>query len=384
MLTRKGARRLTSMLDQVATVVQENPSILGVDSRIAADFAYRCDLLSDAIETRAVNNFPRQASEHDEEEAEDEAPEAPESKKASFARRAGFDASTIGDEVPGPLEQLDSDEPWMGDHFTQQRFEELRGAQQAGELGAQPYFAPNAKKAALDGLHILAAGPSRGFSDKSKMPSIELEDTTGQLADLVKQLTELQQAVAQREARLKAIAAQELQELEESKDAAAKALKVLTEAMRPALKEHANYVLRARDGLLEVTAMYQAVAKSRTLDAVFAQVLIDVANKYGEEVAQFISQTVDSLREMDKPLTISYKGSEMLMKSASHRSAGLLDNIIQFKDYIVKSVSKLVSIFTTATTLLKNKFKKVEGSRSEVLKALKQGKTASHSWLIEE
>jgi len=416
MLTRKGARRLTSMLDQVATVVQGNPSVLGVNGRIAADFAYRCDLLSDAIETRAVNNFPRQASEHDEEEAEDEAPEskkkasvhariarlrrlaaeadgeeeaedeeAPESKKkASFARRAGFDASTIGEEVPGPLEQLDSDEPWMGDHFTQERFEELRGAQQAGELGAKPYFAPNAKKAALDGLRILAAGPSRGFSDKSKMPSIELEDTTGQLADLVKQLTDLQQAVAQREARLKAIAAQELQELEESKDAAAKALKVLTDAMRPALKEHGNYVLKARDGLLEVTAMYQAVAKSRTLDAVFSQALIDVANKYGEEVAQFISQTVDSLREMDKPLTISYKGSEMLMKSASYRSAGLLDSIVQFKDYIVKSVSKLVSIFTTATTLLKKKFTKVESSRSEVLKVLKQGKTASHSWLMEE
>ena len=388
MLTRKGARRLTSMLDQVATVVQENPSVLGVDSRIAADFAYRCDLLSDAIETRAINNFPRQASEHDgeeseDEEAENEAPKA-ESKKKAFARRAGFDASTIGEEVDGPLEQLDSDEPWMDDHFTQEKFEELRGAQQAGALGAKPYFAPNAKKAALDGLRILAAGPSRGFSDKSKMSTIELEDTTGQLADLVKQLTDLQQAVAQREAKLKAIAAQELQELEESKDAATKALKVLTEAMRPALKEHGNYVLKARDGLLEVTAMYQAVAKSRTLDAVFSQTLIDVANKYGEEVAQFISQTVDSLREMDKPLTISYKGSEMLVKSASYRSAGLLDNIVQFKDYIVKSVSKLVSIFTTATDLLKKKFTKVESSRSEVLKALKQGKTASHSWLIEE
>jgi hypothetical protein len=175
------------MLDQVATVVQGNPSVLGVDSRIAADFAYRCDLLSDAIETRAINNFPRQASEHDGEESEDEAPEAPkaeskkkasvqarlahlrrlaaeadgeeaeeeaedeapkaESKKKAFARRAGFDASTIGEEVDGPLEQLDSDEPWMDDHFTQEKFEELRGAQQAGALGAKPYFAPNAKKA---------------------------------------------------------------------------------------------------------------------------------------------------------------------------------------------------------------------------------------------
>ena len=63
MLTRQGARRLTSMLDRIASVIQDHPGVLGINNKIAKDFAYRCDLLSDAIETRAVQNFPRQASE---------------------------------------------------------------------------------------------------------------------------------------------------------------------------------------------------------------------------------------------------------------------------------------------------------------------------------
>jgi len=50
-------------------------------------------------------------------------------------RRANFDAYEIGQPVPGPLETLDSDEPWMGDHFTQENFEQLQDAQMDGELG---------------------------------------------------------------------------------------------------------------------------------------------------------------------------------------------------------------------------------------------------------
>jgi hypothetical protein len=50
-------------------------------------------------------------------------------------RRANFDAHEIGQPVPGPIETLDSDEPWMGDHFTQENFEQLQDAQIDGELG---------------------------------------------------------------------------------------------------------------------------------------------------------------------------------------------------------------------------------------------------------
>jgi hypothetical protein len=50
-------------------------------------------------------------------------------------RRANFDAYEIGQPVSGPLETLDSDEPWMDDHFTQENFEQLQDAQMDGELG---------------------------------------------------------------------------------------------------------------------------------------------------------------------------------------------------------------------------------------------------------
>ena len=74
MLTRQGARRVTSMLDRLASVIQENPAILGINRKIAQDFAYRCDLLSDAVEGRAVANFPRLAAEADEDDEVEETP----------------------------------------------------------------------------------------------------------------------------------------------------------------------------------------------------------------------------------------------------------------------------------------------------------------------
>jgi hypothetical protein len=54
---------------------------------------------------------------------------------AKFRRRANFDAYEIGQPVPGPVDTFDSDEPWMGDHFTQENFEQLQDAQIDGELG---------------------------------------------------------------------------------------------------------------------------------------------------------------------------------------------------------------------------------------------------------
>jgi hypothetical protein len=54
---------------------------------------------------------------------------------ANLRRRANFDAHEIGQTVPGPIETLDSDEPWMDDHFTQENFEQLQDAQIDGELG---------------------------------------------------------------------------------------------------------------------------------------------------------------------------------------------------------------------------------------------------------
>lgn len=97
-LTRRGARNLTATLDRIASAVQDNPALLGIDSKIAKDFAFRCDLISDAIETTAVTNFPKSASD--------------------------FPADEIGAEVPGPLVDGEVEADAAG-HFTQDEFSEL-------------------------------------------------------------------------------------------------------------------------------------------------------------------------------------------------------------------------------------------------------------------
>jgi len=127
-LTRQGARNLTAALDNIAQVVQNRAALLGLDTRTATDFAYRCDLLSDAIERTASTNFPlsRQAAEkgNDDEGMSVEHGEG------------GFDPNLIGDEVPGPLEIIEPpSEPWMDGHFTQEKYHVLGELQEAGELG---------------------------------------------------------------------------------------------------------------------------------------------------------------------------------------------------------------------------------------------------------
>lgn len=130
-LTRQGARNLTAALDNIAQVVQQRAALLGLDTRTATDFAYRCDLLSDAIERTASANFPlsRQATDAYGKGSDDEGMSVEHGE-------GGFDPNLIGDEVPGPLEIIEPpSEPWMDGHFTQEEYHVLGELQEAGELG---------------------------------------------------------------------------------------------------------------------------------------------------------------------------------------------------------------------------------------------------------
>ena len=129
-LTRQGARNLTAALDNIAQVVQQRAALLGLDKRTATDFAYRCDLLSDAIERTASANFPlRQAADAHGKGSDDEGMSVEHGE-------GGFDPNLIGDEVPGPLEIIEPpSEAWMDGHFTQEKYHVLGELQEAGELG---------------------------------------------------------------------------------------------------------------------------------------------------------------------------------------------------------------------------------------------------------
>lgn len=116
--SKAGARRITANLDALASLFQNHHRSLGIPQKVAMDFAYRCDLLSDSIDRR---------------------------KQAGY-----FDPSEIGKEVPGPL-MYDENNPFMEGEFTREEFRALEEKQEAGELSdgiADPKLASVARKAA--------------------------------------------------------------------------------------------------------------------------------------------------------------------------------------------------------------------------------------------
>jgi len=115
-MTRAGARNLTATLDRIASVVQSNPSLIGIDSKIAKDFAYRCDLISDAVERTAVANYPRTA---------DENSSVPSAGGDYQVAKPGIEKE-IGAETKGPIYEEDpATSKDVDGHFTQEDFHQL-------------------------------------------------------------------------------------------------------------------------------------------------------------------------------------------------------------------------------------------------------------------
>jgi hypothetical protein len=114
MLSKKSAREVTYTLDRVASLFQEEYRKLGIPEKVANDFAFRCDFLSDHIEKKA--GLSKEAL-------------------SGFdpVKEEGFDPEEIGKEQSGPQEG-DSDESYMDSHFSQQENRELRENQESGNL----------------------------------------------------------------------------------------------------------------------------------------------------------------------------------------------------------------------------------------------------------
>jgi hypothetical protein len=140
-MTKKGARSVTQTLDRVASLFQTEWVTLGVPERIASDFAYRCDLLSDRIER--VAGLDRVALDGDDP-----------------VKEPGFDPEGIGEEKNGPL-RGDGDESYMKGEFSQQENRELRERVQDGDLGMtpnpEPQPASSGKQAAFERMGREAA-----------------------------------------------------------------------------------------------------------------------------------------------------------------------------------------------------------------------------------
>ena len=52
-ISKKAAKAITADLDRLAQLFENNHEVIGVPAKVAVDFAYRCDLLSDYVEKNA-------------------------------------------------------------------------------------------------------------------------------------------------------------------------------------------------------------------------------------------------------------------------------------------------------------------------------------------
>ena len=151
--SKAGARRVTANLDALASLFQNHHASLGIPSKVAMDFAYRCDLLSDSIDRR---------------------------KQAGY-----FNPAEIGEEEPGPL-VFDENNPFMEGEFTQEEKRALSEKQMAGELAANaaahvadPKLASVIRKAAYS-----AAINALRLAKKSE--EAKAEETAEEVAEEVK------------------------------------------------------------------------------------------------------------------------------------------------------------------------------------------------------
>jgi hypothetical protein len=353
LLTRRGARSLTAAMDRIATVIQNNPDVLGIDPKIALDFARRTDLLSDAIETTATVNFPARTADATNEE------------DLSLPSE-GFDPQHIGEEEPGPLEQIDSDEPFMSGHFTQERFHELGEKEEAGVL------LPMADKfAALLNDFEQNLTPREAAS---KMPDVLVQGYDG-FVDQVRAISPLVDRIEKLKAEIEAAAGPLLKEKAALDKEYATAVKEVTDTYKDKLTEISNVTIVRKTKLVEAQAMLKVVATKRTLNDVQTEMLAAVAARYGEEVAAFIQTTQSALQDIDKNMRITVQGFELEQRAKTAafngvRVAGLADMLGKFRSLLERGWKKIVSVAQAAASMVMGAAAKVEKRENEFFKAL--------------
>jgi len=118
-LLKKGPKAVTAFLDDVADLIQTHHKTLGIPEKVATDYAWRTDLLSDNIEKRAYQQGHGQGFSPGSDDNTNAGPAQP------------FNPAEIGKEDATPPE-TQPDEPYMKKNFIQEEFNELRHFQEGG------------------------------------------------------------------------------------------------------------------------------------------------------------------------------------------------------------------------------------------------------------
>lgn len=385
-LTRRGAANVTTDLDKIANLFQSRAAALGVPDKIAHDFAYRCDLLSDHIEKYAS----RIAGEEGDESAEDEeAPATAGKKKAAVDETGtsvepapanqGFDANEIGDLKAGPLEIITPpDEPWMAGEFTQERFVALREKQQSGELAAN---------AAAGKADPKLASIEASIARLAKLAAVgTMTDTQAEAA--VKKLLELENALTEVEAEIETLAGAALSRqkgleaehkkiLEALKDNLPQTIvgqKAIILKVRSAIIKYTKAPERKRPGFEQMKSTETESLKEKGGD-LYGRIEAEISAEIAKQVAAIADAVFEELTHI-KPVVRGLKYEvDNAPKTASAKSAGVLDVIIRFREWISGHINKLMSLFNLGTKAIDSAAKDLMKSLAAAEQTL--GKTAA-------
>lgn len=335
-LTRKGARELTSAIDRVAECVQNNHNILGIDPKIAMDFAYRCDLISDAVETTAVNNHP-------------------------LDKNAEYAADEIGAETKGPIYQEDPS-PDLKGQFTQKEFQQLTDEV---EGSSSPKFVDNGKKLASAVDAVLAADNSLDLITAMETLNTELQEgeekvakgklpgfSPMQLKQEIDRLSALRQEIVTHSAQFEAVI-KRLKDLEKEEKAGLANLKKAAQQMR----EKGKYVFEAEQAMLEFTAylqdkrpgIEQMIEDPNDPKSKYGEKAGDmfgrIAAQLGQEVADQVQVIYAETKEDLTHTVMAVRGLKIVEKTASMpagaaKTAGIADIAVGIKDWLAGGVDR--------------------------------------------
>jgi len=206
----------------------------------------------------------------------------------------------------------------------------------------------------------------------SKMPDILVQGFEG-FTDQVRQLDMLSTQAQELQARIDALVGPLLQE----KAGLDKDIKKVHEEIKDAYKENleaiGNVTIERKTALVVANAKLKVVARKATLDAVQAELLAQVAEKYGADVAAFISTTSDALREANRSMAITFQGFELearVSKVASAKSAGLVEALTKFQNYLMSKWRSLVATIKTAFQVVTSSANKAEKSHKDLMAAI--------------
>jgi len=139
-LSKQGAMQVTTDLDRIASLFEQEHETLGISDKIAGDFALRCDILSTAVEKTAGIERTPEGKLKDPELLKLAQMDPTQNYTETKVKPNEFDPSEIAKETPAALLR-NTDEPYM-DVFRQDEYDQLREVQQTGMFS-------NAKTAAV-------------------------------------------------------------------------------------------------------------------------------------------------------------------------------------------------------------------------------------------